>query len=273
MMTNESSGIPKPRRHMSNIGIFGNSSLHHRHPLVIAWWSAALPGFGHLLLSKHLKGIILIIWEILVNYKMHLNEAMVYSFTGNIAHAIAVIDVEWMGLYAPVYLFAIYDCYRLTIDLNHLSTLAARENAPFPPFIINTLDINSLDKREPWVIFAWSCLMPGIGQFIIQRIIPAVLIMTCWIIFCYQSHFLLAFQYTMLGKFAEATQSVDPEWLLFMPSLYLFAIYDAYVHTVECNKLFEREQVGFLSKTYGSVASIVPHLLPGAAHEPNPENE
>jgi len=47
-----------------------------------------------------------------------------------------------------------------------------------------------------------------------------------------------------------ATAISDPQWLLFMPSLYLFVIYDAYSLTVEFNKLFEIEQSKFLVDNY-----------------------
>ncbi|MBW7455587.1 hypothetical protein ACFOLF_07195 [Paenibacillus sepulcri] len=109
-------------------------------------------------------------WELLINFKARINQAMVFSFTGQFAMAKEILDVRWMSLYAPVYLFAIYDSYRTTVDLNHQYTLADREKAYFPSFFINGLEINYLDKRTPWAAFVWSLLMPGMGQLYIHRI-------------------------------------------------------------------------------------------------------
>jgi hypothetical protein len=53
-----------------------------------------------------------------------------------------------------------------------------------------------------------------------------------------------------MGEFAKVSTIVEPEWLLFLPSVFFFAIYEAYVSTVENNKLFEKEQVRFLKKNY-----------------------
>lgn len=86
--------------------------MHLRNPFIIAWWSAAFPGFGHLLLSKYLRGFILIGWEMFINTQTHLNEAIVYTLTGQIEQVGEVLNIRWMSLYAPVYLFAIYDSYR-----------------------------------------------------------------------------------------------------------------------------------------------------------------
>ena len=55
------------RRYKAHVSTVGTTQLHLRNPYIIAWWSAAFPGFGHLLLSKYLRGYSLFIWEILVN--------------------------------------------------------------------------------------------------------------------------------------------------------------------------------------------------------------
>lgn len=65
----------------------GTTQFHLRNPYVIAWWSAAFPGFGHLLLSKYLRGFTLFMWEVVVNYNAKINLAMVHSFCGDIETA------------------------------------------------------------------------------------------------------------------------------------------------------------------------------------------
>ena len=63
------------RRYIAYISTFGTTQLHLRNPFVIACWSAAFPGLGHLLLSKYLRGYLLFLWEIFVNVNGHINLA------------------------------------------------------------------------------------------------------------------------------------------------------------------------------------------------------
>lgn len=71
------------RRYKAHVSIVGTTQLHLRNPYIIAWWSSAFPGFGHLLLSKYLHGLALVMWEIFINMAAHVNQAMIYSFQGN----------------------------------------------------------------------------------------------------------------------------------------------------------------------------------------------
>ncbi|MEW9701108.1 hypothetical protein [Paenibacillus sp. SI8] len=240
----------KPRREIAFVSLLGITQLHLRSPLIIGWWSAAFPGFGHLLLSKHIRGFMLIGWEMLINTQMHLNEAMVYTFTGQFDHAKEVVDIQWMSLYAPVYLFSIYDSYRTTVDMNHSYLLAARENAPIAIFRIGALEINYVDKRSPWLSVVWSLLMPGVGQLYSHRIVNAFFVLVNWIVISYLAHLLEGIHYLLMGDFAQSATAVEMKWLMFLPSIYGFAIYDAYVVTVEYNRLFDREQARFLKSDY-----------------------
>ncbi|WP_309228327.1 hypothetical protein [Virgibacillus saliphilus] len=49
---------------------------------------------------------------------------------------------------------------------------------------------------------------------------------------------------------AQATAVLQGEYLIMLPSIYGFSMYDAYVNTVENNKLFEKEQRRFLKQHY-----------------------
>lgn len=89
------------RRYNAYVSIFGTTQLHLRNPWVIAWWSAAFPGLGHLFLSKYLRGYILFAWEVVVNMQSHDNLAILYSFTGRFDMSREVINKEWMLLYLP----------------------------------------------------------------------------------------------------------------------------------------------------------------------------
>lgn len=93
------------RRYRAHVSILGTTQIHLQNPYIIAWWSAAFPGFGHLLLSKYLRGFVLFIWEVVVNIKSKLNLAMVYSFQGEIERAKEILEVRWLLIYIPVYIF------------------------------------------------------------------------------------------------------------------------------------------------------------------------
>lgn len=238
------------KRHKAYVSLFGTTQLHLRNPYIIAWWSAALPGFGHLLLSKNITGLLLFIWEVYTNIHANINVAMVYSFTGRLEEAKSILDTRWALLYIPVYLFAVWDSYRTTIDINKVYLLAEHQNEPFDIFKMGALEVNYLDKRSPLVAVMWSILMPGSGQLYIHRIIIGFFSLIWVVVFFYQSQFLPAIHFLFLGDIPSSTSVLNIEWLLFLPSIYGFSAYDAYVNTIENNKLYDREQADFLSQNY-----------------------
>jgi hypothetical protein len=79
-----------------------------------------------------------------------------------------------------------------------------------------------------------------------------------WITVSYMSNILPAIHLSFTGQFAMATSLVNMQWLLFLPSMYVFAIYDSYVNCVEYNKLCENEQARFLKDNYQSPNALMP---------------
>lgn len=238
------------RRYRAHVSTVGTTQLHLRNPYIIAWWSAAFPGFGHLLLSKYLRGYSLFLWELLVNNMSHLNLAIMHTFTGNFKMANEVLEPRWLLLYLPVYIFAIWDSYRTAVDMNKVFLLAEREDKKFKSYVIGALEINYLDKRNPIMAVIWSFFTPGLGQLYIHRVLTAIFIMIFMITFVYFSNVLTAIHFLFLGDIRQATQVMEPQWLLFIPSHIGFAVYDSYVNTVENNKLFESEQRKYLQDNY-----------------------
>jgi TM2 domain-containing membrane protein YozV len=238
------------RRYKAHVSILGTTQIHLRNPYIIAWWSVSFPGFGHLLLSKYLRGFLLLAWEVVINLKANVNLAMIYSFQGNISMAKEVLDTRWLLIYIPVYIFAIWDSYRTTVDMNNVYILTEREDHEINSFSIGALEINYLDKRSPFLAALWSFFMPGLGQLYIHRIVTAFVVIIWSVIFFYYSHMLEGVSLLFLGEVKMATSVLEPEWLLMFPSLYGFAIFDAYMNTVENNKLYEKEQRRFLKKNY-----------------------
>jgi hypothetical protein len=240
----------KARRYQAHVSIFGTTQIHLRNPWTIAMWSLAFPGFGHFLLNKYFRGFALFLWEIFINQKTKVNQAMVDSFTGHIESAKEVIDVKLMLAYIPVYIFAFWDSYRTTVDLNNVCTLAERENAQFNSFSIGAFEINYLDKRNPLMAILWSMTIPSIGQLYVHRIVLAVFTLGWTAIFIYYSHFLEGIYFLFLGEIEKSTHVLKAQWLLYLPSFYFFTLYDSYVSTVENNKLYEKEQKNYLKSHY-----------------------
>ena len=75
-------------------------------------WCVALPGFGQFLNRQYLKGIVLIVLEVVINVQAHLNEVIQLSFVGDIAGAVEATNYQWLLFYPCVYMFAIWDAYR-----------------------------------------------------------------------------------------------------------------------------------------------------------------
>lgn len=240
------------RRYKAHVSILGTTQIHLRSPYIIAWWSAAFPGFGHLLLSKYIRGYLLFMWEVIVNIQANVNLSMIYSFQGDIEPAKGILDTRWLLMYIPVYIFGIWDSYRTTVDLNKVYLLAEREDHRFNTYSIGALEINYLDKRNPIFSVLWSFFVPGLGQLYLHRILTSFFVIIWVVIFFYNSHALEAVSFLFLGEIQQATSTLDPEWLLFLPSVYGFAIYDSYMNTVENNKLFKKEQRKFLKEHYQS---------------------
>lgn len=238
------------RRYNNYTGVINSNYIHLRNPWVVAWWSAAFPGFGHLKLGLYIKGFILIIWEIIINVNARINEAMVYSFNGQFEMAKEVLNSRWVLFYIAVYIHGIWDSYRQTVDLNKHYLLAESENAPIVPFIMNGFALNYLDKRNPWVAFTWSLLFPGLGHLYLHRIMAGFFMISWCIVIGYFSHMLEGIQYTLMGSFEQTVGVLDIEWTLFLPSIYCFAAYESYVIAVEYNKLYKKEQKQYLENNY-----------------------
>lgn len=259
-MNSPDASARRPKAYMSPIT---TNLIHLRNPVTIALWSTIFPGFGQIALGQYIKGYILILWEILVNTQSHLNLVILYTFTGRFQEAAAVANPRWLLLYNAVYVFALWDSYRTAVDLNKLALLADRSDEVMTPVRMNGFTINYLDKRIPWVAAAWSALMPGLGHLYVQRLPCGFFLLLWWVATAYFSRLMEVLTYTLLGDFAQAVAVADWQWLLFMPSIHWFAIYDSYVNTVEHNKLFAREQAAYLRREYFDSSGLAALVVEG----------
>lgn len=241
----------KARRKIANLSIWGTTYIHLRNPYVIALWSVCFPGFGHLLVDKYIRGYLLVLWEIFINQNSKLNLAMCYSFMGDIDKAKEVINVNYVYMYIPLYIFAIWDSYRSTVELNNLYILAEKDQLPAKVLTVKPFEINYLDKRSPLIAALWSMSIPSTGQLYLNQFISAFFTLCVTIVLIHFSHFLEGVHYLILGNLHKSTEVLNKQWLFYLPSLYFFGIYEAYTNAVENNKLFKAEQKMYFQKYYG----------------------
>ncbi len=245
-----SSAAQITRRPKANLTSYSLNYFQLRNPWVIAWWSFCYPGFGHITLGSIAKGGFVFGGEMIVNYMAHINLAIIYSFTGKFQQAKEVLDTQWLLIYCGILVFAVWDSYRLTIEFNKLSVLADREYAPIIPIALGVASINALEKRNPRLSIAWSILLPGLGQLYNAETIKAIFLLIIGAFIIIYSHALQAIGYTALGDFQQAKAIVNWQWLLNIPSFFVFIVWDAYQSSVLSNKLFDIEQAQFFKTKY-----------------------
>ena len=248
------------RRYTAYVNTLGTTQLHLRSPWVVAFWSMMFPGLGHVLRSQYLRGYILFLWEVFINLQGHINMAIFHSFLGDFEAAKQVLDTRWALIYIPVYFFAIWDSFRSAVDLNNQYVLAARENGALKPFKLDAVEINYLDKKCPITSALWSMVTPGLGQLSINRLASAFFMLTWAMVIVFLSNLLPAVHETWVGNFAQGKMLLNVQWFLNIPSVYFYAAYDAYVNTVEGNKLFDREQANFFKRRYQTSNFKMPSL-------------
>ncbi|MGE5405641.1 MAG: hypothetical protein ACM3PP_11965 [Candidatus Saccharibacteria bacterium] len=237
------------------------NSIHLRNPWVVAWWSAAFPGFGYFMTGNFFNAVMLIVLELLVNNLAKINEAIFYSFIGQYELAKNVINIRWIMIYLTIWILGIWGTYRRTVELNKLAVIADREGSSVIPVTINGLEVYFLDKRLPWLASVVSVFAPGAGHFYCHQIPTSFVLIIMAVVSIYSSNILPAIHLTFCGQFQQAIAVLNVQWFLFIPSLIGFSAYDSYVITVETNKLFEKEQSLFLRTCYQKHGFTMPSTL------------
>lgn len=247
-----------PRRQIAYVGAWNTMQLENRNPYTVIFWSIAYAGLGHILLDKYFRGFILIAGETFLNAAAHLNMTIFYTITMRFDLAKQVLEPGWFILYLAVYSFAIFDSYRETIEINKNYVLAAREDAEIKCFAINSNSFTHLNSIPPWLAALWSAIVPGSGCFLMQKMNRALYLMVLWGIFAYLSGLFTAVIQTLAGQFDSAKASLNIQWYLNIPSLWFFAVYEAYTCAVGNNKLCRWELSKYLKKEYQNRQFIMP---------------
>lgn len=233
--------------------------LHLKNPWITAWWSAAFPGLGQIMMCKYIVGFILVSWEIFINQNAHLNLAIFFSMMGKFEKAKDVLDLRWFLVYIPVYIYGIWDAYTRTVIYESDYFLTYKRGYEVISKNIDTLELNILQKKKPYIAIIWSFFTPGLGYLYINRLVSIFIFSTWFIAISYYSKLFLAIQFTMLGKFEAAIDILDPQWFLYLPSIYIFVIFDSYVQTVEYNKIFDKEQTAYFKREYQQKNFVMPN--------------
>jgi hypothetical protein len=158
-----------------------------------------------------------------------------------------------------LYIYGIWDGFTRTILYKKDYFLSYKKGYPVISKNSNTFELNKLQKRNPLFSLVWSIFTPGMGYLYINRQLSVFIFFLWFIVIVYFSKLLPAIHYTMVGNFQASKQMLNPQWFLYIPSIYLFVIYDSYVQTVEYNKIFEKEQAFHLKREYQNKDFIMPN--------------
>lgn len=241
----------RPRRVQALVSPFGISFLHPKNPYMIAWWSAAFPGFGHLILHQYVRGVLLTLTEVAINTLAHVNETLIYSFTGRFELAKDTLEVRWAIGYMIIYMMSIWDSFKNAQSINKLQVLANLENSRIKPYIISPCEIQYLEKRNPYIAALYSLFFPGMGQLYVHRVGLAFYAMFWWWIYISLSYAHVSVHHHLLGQLSESVKTLHCHWLLFMPSVTGGSVYHAFVTACEHNRLFRTEQRQYFRDRYG----------------------
>jgi len=129
-------------------------------------WNIAFPGFSQLLMGQYVKGVLFVALEFLMNVNGRFNQAIMYSFLGEIETAETITNYQWLMFYPCVYMFSMWDAYR--------TAMPSEEKHSYLPFVFGAYFVTVGLMVSPKVdIFL---LHPGPVFLPMLFLIPGVLI-------------------------------------------------------------------------------------------------
>ncbi|KAA0547482.1 hypothetical protein FZW96_11530 [Bacillus sp. BGMRC 2118] len=85
-----------------------------------------------------------------------------------------------------------------------------------------------LRHTYPIEMLLWSIALPGFGQLLNGHYIKAVLFVLLEFLINVQGNLNIAIVYSFHGEISRAIETVDYQWIMFYPCLYVFAMWDAF---------------------------------------------
>ncbi|MBW7453959.1 hypothetical protein K0U00_07905 [Paenibacillus sepulcri] len=210
------------------------------------------------MVNSPLIGYSLIIFEFTVNNLAKVNHAIYFSMIGDITNAVKVLDLRFFFLYIGVYVFCMFDAYRRCVDLNNNYILSYRTTKTTETGSVSSFSVNTLDKVSPLTAVFWEMTMPGLGSLYLNHLFSFFFSIVTWGITIYYSRFYVGLYYSFVGDFMRAKAVVDPQWYLFIPSIYGGYIYYAYSEAVKINKHYKLSQSQYLGSQYQSPSFRTP---------------
>lgn len=199
---------------------------------------------------KNTTGVLLTLCEVIINSLAKVNQAMVYSFSGNFSMAKQVLQPQWLYGYMIIYFFAIWDSYRCALEANKHYELAILEDGRIPVHLMRATGIQFLEKKRPLVAAFCSLVFPGLGQLYNKHIWLGFYGIFWWWIYITFSHSYVAIMAIILGRNNLVASILQPQWLMFMPSVLGGAMFHAYSSSIEQNRLFRITQRQYLTDYY-----------------------
>ncbi|MCR8630245.1 hypothetical protein [Paenibacillus radicis (ex Xue et al. 2023)] len=245
---------------MNNVST-NTSILYPINPWIPLWWSAAFPGYGHCFMNNYLIGYSLIIFEFTINNLAKINQAIYFSMIGDFTGAAKVIDLRFFYLYIGVYIFTMFDSYRRAVDLNNTYILSYRKTETINSTSVSSFSVNGLNKVSPSIAMFWEMMMPGLGSLYLNHIVSFFFSVITWVLTIYSSRFYVGLYYSFIGEFEKAKSVVDPQWYLFIPSIYAGYIHFSYLEAVKNNIQYKLSQSQFLKSQYQSRSFKLPFLM------------
>lgn len=246
------------RRYLASSTPYDISIMNLKSPILAVCWSFAFPGFGHFYVNNFLFGMVLMVWELAINNLAHINLSIYYSLQGNFEAAKACVNPIWFLSYVLVYVFSMWDSYRRAVEVNEQFLLTYGSEQKISIFSLSAAGINFLSKKNPWLSAAWALVSPGLEHIYTNKLPPAVFAIFWMAIVTYKSHWLAGVLYSFWGNFELAKSVIDPQWLLFLPSVYGFVGYEGYSNSDAINNLFRYEQSIFLRKNFQCEDFVTP---------------
>ncbi len=232
----------------------GLQYLNRRNPWAAAWWSVALPGLGHFYNGSFLKGFILMSWEIVVNLQSNLNLAIYHTLLGNPDLAREVLNIRWAILYPPVYMLAIWDAYRVTVEGNKLWDLERlQQHRYFDYHTMTFYGQNMLVRRNPWVAAFWAAALGGAGHFHNMQLVKGIMLMSWHLAIWLNSGMSKAVFYTLIGRTDLIAEVINYQWLLFWPSVHMFNVWNAWVDCIGLNNLYDEAELHWFRLQLGKL--------------------
>jgi len=138
----------RQRRPLASLSFWGLTYLRPQSPYIVAWWSAAFPGFGHYLVNHNVRATLFTLSEFATNTLSHVNEAIVFSFCGDFAAAKGILRLPWLFGYVTIYFFAVWDSYRSALTQNKLHQLAEMANEPLPSTLMHPVTFQYVEQKK-----------------------------------------------------------------------------------------------------------------------------